>query len=199
MDNVCQGINCDRIAVSKGFCDKHYRRLLKHGNPEHVTTYVPSWCYADRCDRFAVSRGLCDKHYRRLLKHNDPNWQPPSLSYECSVDGCKNKRIAKGFCSRHYEQNKQGVDFASASQVREAWAGVCDICKTDIPSGPKKSWCLDHDHQTGKARGILCAACNIGLGMFKDDIDILSDAMRYLLKDKDVLLTAPAEDGGEDN
>lgn len=171
----------------------HYRRAKKHGNPNYVSTHTPSWCYADSCDRFAVSRGLCDKHYRRLMRHNDPNWHPPSLSSACSVDGCEKNRVAKGFCSRHYEQSKQGVDFYSASRVRESWEGVCDICKTDVPSGPKKSWCLDHDHETGKARGILCAACNIGLGMFKDNLDILDSAMNYLLKDKSILSVEPEE------
>lgn len=197
MAKLCGGANCDRVAVSKGFCDKHYRRLKKHGSAEHVTTHIPSWCYADDCDRFAVSKGLCDKHYRRLLKHDDPNWQPPSLSSICSVEDCERKRVAKGFCSKHYEQNRQGVEFKSAKEVRDSWSGVCDICETDVPSGPKKSWCLDHDHKTGKARGILCAACNIGLGMFKDNIDILDSAMRYLSKDKNVLYPATAETGGE--
>lgn len=198
MANRCEGVNCDRDAVSRGFCDKHYRRLLKHGNPEYVATHIPSWCYAEGCDRFSKSKGLCDKHYRRLIKHGDPNWEPPSMSSICSAADCNRKKVAKGFCSKHYEQNKQGVDFYSASRVKESWSGVCDVCKTNVPSGPKKSWCLDHDHKTGLARGILCAACNIGLGMFKDDVDILDGAMKYLLKNKDVLLTSP-EKGGDNN
>lgn len=200
MVKLCGGVGCDRKAVSRGLCDKHYRRLMKHGNAEYVKTHIPSWCYADNCDKFSVSKGLCDKHYRRLLKHNDPNWVPPTLSSECSVNECGRKRVAKGFCSRHYEQNRQGVEFESAKIVRDSWDGICEICKTDVPSGPKKSWCLDHDHQTGQARGILCAACNVGLGMFKDNVDILDSAMKYLLQHKDVLFAAiEPETGGENN
>lgn len=198
MASTCLGKGCERKTAAKGLCDKHYRRFLKHGDAEHVTVHTPSWCYADGCDKFSKSKGLCDKHYRRQVKHGDPNWEPPALSSICSADNCDKKRVAKGFCSKHYEQSKQGVDFYSASRVKESWEGVCDICKTDIPSGPKKSWCLDHDHKTGKARGILCAACNIGLGMFKDDLDILDSARNYLLKDKDVLLIF-SEEGGENS
>ena len=54
----------------------------------------------------------------------------------------------------------------------------CAICATDWP-GPK-DWCVDHDHATGHLRGILCHACNKGLGHFRDNPKILERAIRYL-------------------
>lgn len=44
---------------------------------------------------------------------------------------------------------------------------------------------LDHCHETGKVRGGLCRRCNTGLGMFKDDIHRLTEAIRYLSESKD--------------
>ena len=43
-------------------------------------------------------------------------------------------------------------------------------------------WCLDHDHDTGEARGWLCNKCNSALGWFDDNIDFLKRAVQYLEK-----------------
>lgn len=58
----------------------------------------------------------------------------------------------------------------------EAQGGCCAICKA--PKGNKL--CVDHDHRTGKVRGLLCSNCNAGLGMFKDSEDLLQSAKGYL-------------------
>ena len=40
--------------------------------------------------------------------------------------------------------------------------------------------CVDHDHTTGKIRGLLCSSCNRSIGLLKDDINTLKSAIRYL-------------------
>ena len=39
---------------------------------------------------------------------------------------------------------------------------------------------IDHNHKTNKIRGILCGNCNMGLGHFKDNLDVLKNAIKYL-------------------
>lgn len=55
----------------------------------------------------------------------------------------------------------------------------CQICKTKNPNH-KRGFAVDHCHKTGFARGILCAQCNTSLGGFRDNIDILKNAILYL-------------------
>lgn len=52
--------------------------------------------------------------------------------------------------------------------------GHCDICGKD---GMRDA---DHNHQTGQSRGLLCRACNQGLGYFQDDVKRLQQAIIYL-------------------
>lgn len=53
----------------------------------------------------------------------------------------------------------------------------CNICKEKIEG---KALHIDHDHKTGKVRGILCKNCNNGLGMFCDNTSLLKEAVIYL-------------------
>jgi hypothetical protein len=50
----------------------------------------------------------------------------------------------------------------------------CEIC------GSFNKLFVDHDHKTGKIRGMLCGECNFGLGKFKDDMGLLASAINYL-------------------
>lgn len=55
----------------------------------------------------------------------------------------------------------------------------CAICSEPIQKQGKGTH-IDHNHDTGKVRGLLCPRCNTGLGQFRDDISILQKAIRYL-------------------
>ena len=59
----------------------------------------------------------------------------------------------------------------------EKQGGVCAICSA--PPGERRlGW--DHCHETGQGRGILCHRCNVGIGMFRDDPELLTAAIEYL-------------------
>jgi predicted nucleic acid-binding Zn ribbon protein len=64
----------------------------------------------------------------------------------------------------------------------EACGYKCEICGdgVSLTSGKNKAPHIDHDHTTGKVRGILCASCNKGIGMLKEDTSVLQKAIRYL-------------------
>ena len=59
--------------------------------------------------------------------------------------------------------------------VVPALGAACEICGTHT-----ERLCLDHDHSTHELRGFLCASCNKGIGMLKEDPAILAQAIEYL-------------------
>ena len=63
----------------------------------------------------------------------------------------------------------------------ESQGNVCAICFTDKPGGRWNSFFADHDHKTGKARGVLCMQCNTVLGVIESkDKDWMTRAKKYL-------------------
>tara|TARA_R110000796_G_scaffold46062_1_gene111517 strand:+ start:1211 stop:1585 length:375 start_codon:yes stop_codon:yes gene_type:complete len=66
-------------------------------------------------------------------------------------------------------------------RLYKASNGLCGICGTDA-CGTGNRMAVDHSHETGKVRSLLCNNCNTGLGSFKDDIISLAQAIQYLKK-----------------
>ena len=60
-----------------------------------------------------------------------------------------------------------------------AQGGGCGICGQPPQPGKKKPH-VDHDHETGAVRGILCGQCNTSLGLFNEDVRLLTRAAEYL-------------------
>src|SRR3990167_4775090 len=61
----------------------------------------------------------------------------------------------------------------------EAQGGVCAICGKACAM--KSVLSVDHDHESGKVRGLLCGKCNIGLGLLGDNLCALLMALEYLM------------------
>ena len=58
--------------------------------------------------------------------------------------------------------------------------GVCAVCKMPEEDPRRKHLCVDHDHETGKVRALLCNRCNRGMGIWRDNIHLLEQAVLYL-------------------
>lgn len=80
-----------------------------------------------------------------------------------------------------------GISLENYTRMVEKAGGVCEICHQPETAVYRKNGretmkflTVDHDHETGRIRGILCHRCNAGLGSFRDSSDILHNAARYL-------------------
>ena len=104
-----------------------------------------------------------NEHIREKVKQQVRDWQLKN------PDKRKAQRIKK------YNLSKEQFDAMLQSQ-----RGVCAICGTD--GGGRKSIFpfVDHCHATGRVRGLLCSACNFGIGKFRDNPDLLRKAAEYV-------------------
>jgi hypothetical protein len=88
--------------------------------------------------------------------------------------------VSKGGVRDYKLRARYGVTAAQVDQMIKDQGGLCAICG-DLLELEKHTAHQDHNHKTNKPRGILCSSCNQGLGNFKDDIDRLEAAIKYLL------------------
>ena len=71
---------------------------------------------------------------------------------------------------------KYGLTVEQYEEMFQKQDGKCKICKK-----PSSYWLVvDHNHKTNEVRGLLCHRCNRALGMFRDDAELLAEAIRYL-------------------
>lgn len=107
------------------------------------------------------------------LFYNDKN-KPLGKSYlckSCSKAKKRNNEIRKnyGITQQEYEEILKSQNYECA---------ICGRSDTGIERTNRLS--IDHCHDTGKVRGLLCNWCNQGLGMFRDDSSLLDKAISYL-------------------
>ena len=127
------------------------------------------------CTKCNTPKPVSEFHKRSAVKRGHDAW-------------CKSCKTIyrKGYYEDNYEKellrsrkkswNYQGFDLEHDEHERMMVEQnhCCKIC------GNRSTLHVDHDHQTGKVRGLLCPPCNKGLGHFKDNVEILQKAIDYL-------------------
>jgi hypothetical protein len=100
--------------------------------------------------------------------------------FHCYCKACNNARTYESRerlhgGSRHYHlKHRYGIGADEFDELVRQQGGVCAICGRPDPEH------VDHSHETGEVRGILCFNCNGGLGQFRNSIDALIAAAEYL-------------------
>ena len=96
------------------------------------------------------------------------------------------RRASRRKAGRRDRLKKYGLTLQDYEDMVEAQEGVCAICgepETQISRwGTPILLSVDHDHKTNKVRELLCRHCNVLLGMCREDIEVLLNAISYIEK-----------------
>jgi len=121
------------------------------------------------CGDTDIANFYVDKDNRRSVKK----------CKECHKKKSNERWHAKTyFEKRAYTVKRYGITGEQFEEMYKAQDGKCKIC--NIKSNAKRTLHIDHCHETGKIRGLLCHGCNTALGAFKEDPDLLMKAIEYL-------------------
>jgi hypothetical protein len=127
----------------------------------------------------------------RKKRVNTPEQKERKRLYDrqYNIDNAKMKAAQKKrYALAHVEQKinyhylyKYGITLVDYNKMFEEQGGCCAACG-EYQSKFKRSLAVDHDHKTGKIRGLLCKNCNAALGNVRDNINTLDGLIKYLLK-----------------
>lgn len=124
--------------------------------------------------------------------------KPRSQCKNCHSEKAKphylaNRERYNAYSRRWWKDNREKGKASARRQkygiTAEEWTNLlisqeykCAICRKE--NNNKKDFHTDHDHNTGKVRGLLCSTCNTGIGGLKDSVELLKLAIIYLEKNK---------------
>lgn len=140
--------------------------------------------YADRQE---ATKQWREKHLaQEREKQQARYWADPIKARKYAAE--YREKLGRKFLSDRQRGYNYGLSPGEFELLVKSQGSVCAICGADSPGG-RGGWHLDHDHRFAKTdknghRGVLCHACNIGLGNFKDDESLMLKAIDYLRRSK---------------
>jgi hypothetical protein len=187
--NLCKVPECESKAFGHGYCNMHYKRWKKNGDPGQATTLKRAACSVPKCPEPHRGLGFCDTHLVRFKATGNPP-ETPIRRYgadkgTCPRRFCENKISCKGLCKKHHARQKlfqayqDTFTWEDYDRLWDSQGGLCAICKGELVWDSKGTH-VDHCHKGTGVRGLLCNTCNMGLGMFRDDVSLLANALKYL-------------------
>ena len=139
-------------------CDSEFHRPTNAGSKK----------LCDTCGKVGRICGRCNE-----FKPNDRFYQFKTTA--------KGSRFCLDGCARaNFRERLYGIPKGTIDEALKQFGGKCGICGATESSGGKKELHIDHCHESGKIRGLLCNHCNLGIGHFRDQPELLMAAIAYL-------------------
>lgn len=172
MPVTCSETECGRPHFAKGLCSRHYSKQRASRAP--IPANTPKTCRTCGQAKFASD----------FSKHGGAKDGLRPECRSCHSKFHKEQRAKNGRDRyRRYElKRKYGITLEKFNEMLAAQDGKCAICGGVKSWGERKALCVDHNHETGAVRAILCNSCNAGIGDFRESPELLTKAIQYLAK-----------------
>lgn len=167
---------CTKCGVEKPYREFNKRRASSDGLNTRCKSCLSNIRKKDS------KRKAKDRQYKRDKYENDKEYRENRKSYSREWHVRNKSRSRDNQLSRKYGLNQEDLDDLINQQENR-----CAICGDEFQETPN----IDHCHETGKVRGLLCRTCNVGLGHFKDNLELLQSAIRYLEETNRCVLRNP--------
>jgi hypothetical protein len=160
--------HAEKVKLSKNLYEQKHKSERKKYFHDYYLKHAKY--YLDYCRQYQRSHPDMVKQSNRKCrqKHLTARRESDKMYYRNHPTQERDKALRQKYNSSLEEYNL----------LYQRQEGRCAICGG--PSGPRKNFDVDHNHQTNKVRGLLCITCNLGLGAFKDRPDLLQSASKYL-------------------
>lgn len=145
-----------------------YQREWRRLHPGYYTSLHPEWNQKWRAKN---PEKVAENQHRAYLRN--PKRAKARVAQWRKDNSERHKESARLRHAR-YTARKMGLTPEQFEILRPKLNGPCDLC------GAMKPMRIDHDHTTGKFRGLLCQKCNLGIGFLGDCGDGLLKALDYL-------------------
>jgi len=124
---------------------------------------------------------MIGRDYSKLKKCSKCGREKDLSCYDQKKDGKDGLKAYCKVCRRSAElQSKYGITIEDFDEMLRNNDYKCSCCNTIWPGGKYNRFNCDHDHDTGKIRGLLCHNCNLAVGGLGDDVPGLVRAVEYL-------------------
>lgn len=180
-------------------CNLMFQKLKREKNPEKIRAYATSKRYIERdptINELKCTRCQTVKQLHEFHKYMFNIRSPYCRSCRNKItkehhDKTESKEKHKKWYNEKYlnvarnndYKRRYGITIDQYNQLLKKQNSVCAICKCNEPIKRKDGTCflaIDHCHKTKQIRGLLCRKCNLGLGMFRENPDLISIVLKYL-------------------
>jgi len=155
---------------SKDYYQKHRENILKRQKQYNSTKSKKEYLK----NYYQSHKEECAKKAKEYRENNKGKLTEKSKNYYITNKDKMKQSNKIRHLKRDYDLSLDDIKIILQNQKNQ-----CPICFSLLGN---KKWCIDHNHKTGRLRGLLCYNCNTLLGMAQDNINTLRNAIEYLTR-----------------